>query len=115
MMGVESPHHAVVRQRRYTAQDVRILQKVRIQRVVELSCRSLDRYIDIMGQADPQNRQEATHGYGKDIRLLGCGSTLPAQVRVSNERLKSLRANNRFSKVVFQRRYMAGFVKPSDP
>ena len=52
VVGVERASRAVARQGRYTAQHVRILQEVRIQRVVEFPRRSLNGYIDIVGQTD---------------------------------------------------------------
>ena len=48
MMGIESPHQAVIPQARHAAEDVRILQEMRIQGVVEQLDRGFDGHVGAM-------------------------------------------------------------------
>jgi len=62
MMGIESPHQAVIPQARRATEDLRILQEMRIQGVVEQFDRSLDGHIDAMTKANSEDGQITPHG-----------------------------------------------------
>ena len=57
MMGIESPHQSVIPQRRHAAEDVRILQEMRIQRVVKQFDRGLDGHVDAMTKTNPEEAE----------------------------------------------------------